>query len=1444
MQAGVPGAPPMPRAWMDFQQRGPAAASNSEAPRGDIHEASSAWKHCKNVARDDGRTPDLYDLLSHSVRESQYSFPPQGWPTQVRMLNPIVNDMPGMVTDRYNACQTVAFCGIFPEIRRAWASVDNSLFLWRFDKWQDIPIEYSGEEQAIVSVGMCTPRPGVFVEAIRHIMIVCTTTEIVLLGVCCSAGAGGTGDDDCEEVMLQPLPLYSVSSDDVAMTSVACTTNGRIFLGGADGNLYEIKYSAAESWRTKRCSKICHTGGLRQYLPSFLPGFLFGAPQALVDLVIDPHRNILYTRTQASALQVYDLGTNCNETPRRVAEAHEFLAEASRAMGGREVFGRGAGDKKGAAVVHMAVIPPAESRRLHLLTVTADGRRVYWAAASSRTSSKPAGPRPDRLRAEIARQAMPSPSAAARAAGGGGAHHTPARGLEVVAAGYGSGTLLFAESSPGEARTRLFLLSRDLTIPPVGTATGAHVAVAGLRESIAELDIVLPGEACAIKGVPSLRRNLAPLLFGTASAEASVRDELTTQNIAPAPRFAVVTTAGVAEVERLRPADVLAQLLQEPGGPKLELFFKSYAPPEAAAMCIQLAASGPPVASSAVVAHAKAALDNPLLCGEPQLRDGGDGAGGIGGGTAADLAPEEPAAHFSGGFDMGAVVPVAEPEWSGAHKGLCLYVARLLQPAWDEQIVSPIRSSPALLRCALPVEALQALEDKLRALDAFLVDFLARRKARRRQGGGHHDFASSLGQPASKRQRLEDAARLEVKRTEGVKALVSRAADACFLLRALVEHNLSRLSARLEDSARASLRPLRFRDWVAGDDGEAVAAQLIAVLVSEHLSAAGGLAEDLAVALQQGCPSYFRESDRVYYNASGLLRRAESASTSADRDAFAKDAVSLLARVPLACDLTQIVPQLALLRCLDAVVELSVLKAAAIDPNNAAYIPGPGGETARSKRDESCYSHVAAVLRVLAEPTTSTPPPALEAFHKSISTAEKDALKEELLRRVAATLDGLLHEAIYSTLVDTGSTRDLLSLDLISSSGPGGYLEPYLVRASGLSGAATGAGVAVGPLSPSQVAHADVLARLYIGRANYSAAAGVHELLASRAAGLTEVPDPTLDGRIAHLQAAVLQARSCGDTALVDRLEVKVKVAQIQAQLIESLTTLIAKYNGTTDSSNSWDSLGLELNLGDCEAAVSEMKRSLYSLEDLYNDIARPSHRWSSCLELLDISVVSDLPYMRQLWDLLLKSEWKKGWEEAAASTNDVEQKAQAALRATAEAVSHLGERFYPNESSFPASSVLMRLEQAAAGTWPVPPRHEVELESTPVQRAILAACGNSYESVVRVYESLLSSRGNDPYAEELQDHSFRLRILRSLRDVIAAGKEKAAERAPAAASGYAVGRAARRELGVLAAACEALGSEARRVSAGEELANEFAVLGESLQSLMGHGGDASNLYG
>ena len=78
----------------------------------------------------------------------------------------------------------MCFCGVLPEISRAWASVDNALFLWRLDVADDVPVEYSGEEQAIVAVGLVKPKSGVFLEAISYVLVIATTVEHVIVGVC------------------------------------------------------------------------------------------------------------------------------------------------------------------------------------------------------------------------------------------------------------------------------------------------------------------------------------------------------------------------------------------------------------------------------------------------------------------------------------------------------------------------------------------------------------------------------------------------------------------------------------------------------------------------------------------------------------------------------------------------------------------------------------------------------------------------------------------------------------------------------------------------------------------------------------------------------------------------------------------------------------------------------------------------------------------------------------------------------------------------------------------------------------------------------------------------------------------------------------------------------------------------------------------------------------
>ena len=59
------------------------------------------------------------------------------------------------------------------------------------------------------------------------------------------------------------------------------------------------------------------------------------------------------------------------------------------------------------------------------------------------------------------------------------------------------------------------------------------------------------------------------------------------------------------------------------------------------------------------------------------------------------------AIHAEGGHAAQAV-PVAEPEWSAAYKGLCLYMARVLQPAWEEEIMVPISPGSQTLQPNIP----------------------------------------------------------------------------------------------------------------------------------------------------------------------------------------------------------------------------------------------------------------------------------------------------------------------------------------------------------------------------------------------------------------------------------------------------------------------------------------------------------------------------------------------------------------------------------------------------------------------------------------------------------------------------------------------------------------------------------------------------------------------
>ena len=52
----------------------------------------------------------------------------------------------------------------------------------------------------------------------------------------------GTNAHGYNEMQLMPEPLYAVPTDNVQMLAIKGTDNGRIFMAGRDGCLYEIEY--------------------------------------------------------------------------------------------------------------------------------------------------------------------------------------------------------------------------------------------------------------------------------------------------------------------------------------------------------------------------------------------------------------------------------------------------------------------------------------------------------------------------------------------------------------------------------------------------------------------------------------------------------------------------------------------------------------------------------------------------------------------------------------------------------------------------------------------------------------------------------------------------------------------------------------------------------------------------------------------------------------------------------------------------------------------------------------------------------------------------------------------------------------------------------------------------------------------------------------------------
>lgn len=128
---------------------------------------------------------------------------------------------------------------------------------------------FADQPDVISHVAVVKPKPGVFVDEISHLLVICTPVSVLLIGLS-STSVPGPNNRMHKDIKLYATDM-SISTDNVEMSNVIGTAEGRIMMSGnQDGNLYELHYQEAESWFGKRVKLINHSiGGVQSLLPRF-----------------------------------------------------------------------------------------------------------------------------------------------------------------------------------------------------------------------------------------------------------------------------------------------------------------------------------------------------------------------------------------------------------------------------------------------------------------------------------------------------------------------------------------------------------------------------------------------------------------------------------------------------------------------------------------------------------------------------------------------------------------------------------------------------------------------------------------------------------------------------------------------------------------------------------------------------------------------------------------------------------------------------------------------------------------------------------------------------------------------------------------------------------------------------------------------------------------------
>ncbi|XP_017059277.1 nuclear pore complex protein Nup154 [Drosophila ficusphila] len=1122
--------------------------------------------------------------------------------------------IPNEILEHFKHMKCHCTMGLFPEIGRAWLTIDSEIYIWTYDQTRDVAY-YDGLSHLIVSVGLVKPKAGVFVQDVKYLLLLTTPIEVIVLGVT-------FGEGSHKEMQLMNRTIFVIGTDNVSISVIKGTDDGRIFLGGRDGCLYEIFYQAESSWFGKRCKKINLSQGLVSYMvPSFLK--VFSEVDPIERIEIDNSRKLLYVLTEKGSIEAWDISTDYNNARRlgRITQS-DITNQAVSLITTVDpsIF---------KSVKAICPLNADDAGNLHLVAVTQCGVRLYFSTTSLNVQQQfsPAAPctQPDSTGfGQTATQPLPgadSPKGLyllhVRLPPGYTPNASTNKPKQVHAAHYTEGTMLMITTQQQE---------QDL-LWSVSSAPSVNFTYLVESTALESLDGVVWGLAEVHESKPPLK---SPLNSARHSR-----------------KVALLTNQGTHIIELLKMVDVLRQILVSCNGPhheEVKMFFQSQNQREACVTALLLATSEKLRGSEIALWATQAFM---LYGGEPcfphqkflnasnrNLANQTLGPNTATGrerqpmfmSTPMPNSPANSPVGYAGQHFNQPISPIGNVQpsqtvsnensqivFSAKHDGLYLYVSRMLRSIWQMRCVNEHFCSNLSHRdCAL-------LQNDLRSLRSFLEvhsvhDISSSTRVSfdphlERTNSYNTIMMSNTLLPMPEQRVLAEQAQVEEKRSlSALNFFVKHACEVISLWSILNSHSFQLICLQLSPEHQKMLKCCTFRDLLL--TRSEVCAFLIISLINLYLKDKAGVSE-VSMNLRENCPNLYRHEDDVTYKATELLMNAKNCTSPTEKEQKLRTTLLMCKEAAPTLPLHSICQQFISADFYEGVIELSAVCASKSDPEEVGVHFYNNGEPPEDREGYTCfatrmtyYKEVQLMLDHIYQTACnkSNIQDQTQSPGQLKSAGKTPDAKQTIPKIVSQTLrvkDPLIHVTLYEWLL----AHDMLSelLDVVEPS-----LGEFLRRSVTRNG--------------ENVVLIDLLWKYYEKNGHHSQAAHILENLA-----MTRSENITLEQRIEYLVRAVMCMRngnvgsSITNGIFLKELEDKLDIARVQKSVLGAMTELArSKLEAAT--------------------AVKELNYALYDITQLYQHFAEPFDLWECQLSILNCSHHNDPLLIESVWGNIINS--------------------------------------------------------------------------------------------------------------------------------------------------------------------------------------------------------------